>query len=322
MNDEKKFYLEFLQDELDKEHGGTKKVSKSLVSFFRRLTDFEDEYHKMVEDFDNADILALLQFLAKKSPNSLAAYFSMLKKYYQYLYNTRGLRNECNLKYSDFRDLVNKDIYYSRIITKEELYSNIHHVVNSCDRLLLLLIFAGIKGEGNWELINLRKSDIDFKNHIIHVKGRDVKMDNVIERELRMALSMNVYYMSNGEGDIRKITVDLVDSEYVFRPIEEKIALKRDKATLNQLTSQSIQRRVLKLLQQVLNRQNMTLQTLWTSGVLNSLIEYSIKNNIELSNSETRDWLANKGYSTTKQEIYVMYKEMLAKTHSQLVLNV
>ena len=324
MLNEKTLYINHLQDSLNKETNGAKKVSPSLKSFFRRLSDFEEEYGKEVEEFDNNDILALLHFLAKKSPNSLAAYFSMLKKYYQYLHVHRDIRTECSLKYSDFKDLVTKDVYYSRIIPKDELYSNLHRIVNACERLLLRLIFAGIKGEGNWELINLKKSDIDLRNQVIHVKGRTVKMDATIEREVRMTMAMDAYYMSNGEGEIRKITVNLIESDYLFRPIEEKMALKRDRATLKQLTPQSIQRRVLKLLQQILNRPNMTLQTLYTSGILNSLVEYSIKHNTVLSNLEVREWLEERNYSTTKQEIFVMYKEMLTRVqaNNQTTLNI
>ena len=55
----------------------------------------------------------------------------------------------------------------------------------------------------------------------------------------------------------------------------------------------------------------MTLQTLYTSGILNSLVEYSIKHNTVLSNLEVREWLEERNYSTTKQEIFVMYKEQV-----------
>ena len=312
MNELKKEYLKHLEIE-------TGKSDNSIVSFFRKANDFEDYYKKEIEKFNQDDIKELLKFFAKTSPNSLAVYFSRLKKYYGYLYEYKGIKslvNYIDMKYADYKDFVSADIYTSRIISREELYSCLGKIVNPCDRLLLLLIFLGVKGERNIDLLNLKKSDIDLNSRHILVNGKHYNFDATIESEIRNTINTNIYYMNNGRGETlaaqRKNRVELVEnSEYIFRPIELKLNLKRDKSTLNKLTPQSIQKRVLAILHDILNKPNMTLQTLYVSGVIQKLVDYS--NGVEMTNKEVREWIDTQNISVTKQEVYKLYVERMKR---------
>lgn len=315
MNELKKEYLNYLEMQ-------TGKSDNSIVSFFKKAGDFEVYYKKEVEKFNQEDIKELLKFFAKTSPNSLAVYFSRLKKYYGYLYEFKGITslvNYIDMKYSDYKDFVSADVYTSRIIAKEELYASLGKIVNPCDRLLVLLIFLGIKGERNIDLLNLKKSDIDLNSRHILVNGKHYSFDATIETEIRNTNHTNVYYMNNGRGDTlaaqRKNRVNLLeDSEYVFRPIELKLNLKRDKSTLKKLTPQSIQKRVLAILHDILDKPNMTLQTLYVSGVIQKLVDYS--NGEEMTNKEVREWIDLQNISVTKQEVYKLYTERMKRVAS------
>lgn len=313
MNNLKQEYLNYLEMLSGKrEH--------SVSSFFRKATDYEKEYGKEIEKFNSEDVENFLKFYARTSPNSLSVYVSRLKKYYNYLADNKGitsLMQYTDIKYQDYKDLVEDSIYNSRLITREELYASIGKIVNPCDRLLLLLIFLGIKGDKNIELLNLKKSDIDLNSRHILVNGKHYNFDSTIESELRNTMNTDIYYMNNGQGDTlalqRKNRVHLVEqSDYIFRPIEPKLGLKRDMTTLTKLTSQSIQKRVLAILHHILDKPNMTLQTLYTSGVVQKLVDTS-KVNGEMTNKEVREWIDANSISVTKQEVYKVYAQRLSE---------
>ena len=314
MNELKKEYLNYLEKTTGKRDG-------CVVSFFRKANDFEIENNIEIEKFkEEEDIKNFLKFFSRTSPNSLSVCFSRLKKYYQYLYTHKGITSlvkYTNMKYADYKDFVSAEIYNSRIITREELYAQIGKIINPCDRLLLLLVFLGIKGDKNIELLNLKKSDVDLNSRRIRVNDHYFMIDSLIESEIRNTNNTHIYYMNNGQGDAvaqRKNRVELLEnSEYIFRPIENKLILKRDKTTLKKLTPQSIQRRVLGILHEVLGYPNMTLQTLYVSGVIQRLVDYTEATGEEMDNIEVRKWIDANGISVTKQEVYKLYYDRIRK---------
>lgn len=339
MNNLKKEYLEVLKNSRGE-------ISPSLKSFFTKSCDFEREYNKEIERFDQEDIKNFLRFFAKTSPNSLSVYFSRLKKYYQYLAEHKGitsLTSHADMKYADYKDFVCANVYNSRIITREQLHEGLGKIANPCDRLLLLLIFAGIKGYGNQELLNLKESDVDFDRKVITVKRlvkvvdtenckiddngkvtkkftylpevREFEFDFRIETELRNTLITPVYLMKNGSGNMvarRRNRVDLIEKgDYIFKPIDSKLNLKRDKSTSMQLSSQSIQRRVLNITHNIMGYDNLTLQTLYISGVIQRLVDLTKETGSIMNNLEVRNWIKNQGINATKQEIYEAYRERI-----------
>lgn len=305
---------------------------KPKLSFFNRLKEFEESYGISAEKFQDNDVKQMMKFFAHRNPSSLAVYFSLLKKYYKFISTTFNIGlnfDYTKINYKDYKDIVTTDTYLSKIITKEELENNIHKVSNHCDRLLLLLIFAGIKGDKNYELINLKKSDINWNEKYILVNGREVSFKNetIIRKELEETIKEDKYSVSNGSLGDNTTKLQMVSSAYVFRPFKEKRALKQDMQLYNQMTPQSIQRRVLELLQGAsvpngngeriiirknLNKPNMTLQSLYLSGVLHRLIQYTnkVNNGVELTNKEVREWVDNNNISITKQELIVMYRDI------------
>ena len=313
MNELKKEYLNYLERT-------TGKRNNCIVSFFRKANDYEVENNIEIEKFKEEDIKNFLKFFSRTSPNSLSVCFSRLKKYYQYLYEHKGITSllkYTNMKYADYKDFVSAEIYNSRIITREELYAQIGKIINPCDRLLLLLVFLGIKGDKNIELLNLKKSDVDLNSRRIRVNDHYFMIDSLIESEIRNTNNTHIYYMNNGQGDAvaqRKNRVELLEnSEYIFRPIENKLILKRDRTTLKKLTPQSIQRRVLGILHEVLGYPNMTLQTLYVSGVIQRLVDYTETTGEVMNNLEVRQWIDANGISVTKQEVYKLYCDRMNK---------
>lgn len=322
MNNLKKEYLNYLEQT-------TGKKDNSIVSFFRKANDFEVEYNIEIEKFTEDDIKSFLKFFARTSPNSLSVYFSRLKKYYQYLYkekNITSLMQYTNMKYADYKDFVATDVYNSRILTREELYSQIGKIINPCDRLLLLLIFLGIKGDKTVELLNLKKSDIDLTARRITVGNTYYAIDSLIESEIRNTINTHIYYMNNGQGDAatqRKNRVELIEnSDYIFRPIENKLPLKRDVTSFKKLTPQSIQRRVLGILHHVLGYPNMTLQTLYVAGVIQRLADYTEATGEVLTNLEVRQWIDNNNISVTKQEVYKFYCDRISNSVAPVGQNI
>ena len=70
---------------------------------------------------------------------------------------------------------------------------------------------------------------------------------------------------------------------------------------------------MLGILHEVLGYPNMTLQTLYVSGVIQRLVDYTEATGEEMDNIEVRKWIDANGISVIKQEVYKLYYDRIRK---------
>lgn len=68
-------------------------------------------------------------------------------------------------------------------VSERELREGLIKLDNALDKFILMAIYNGIVGKsGMSDLINLKKKDVDFKNHFIKVDKWQVPMDKNFEK--------------------------------------------------------------------------------------------------------------------------------------------
>lgn len=107
-------------------------------------------------------------------------------------------------------------------LSKDEIDEIEKDLVNAQDAVLLYLLFEGVFGTGGSEVLNLKKTDIDFENNILHVEDdelgeRDVEVSSHCMTIIKSALQESVYKAKNGKAEKRNAERPLIINNYVLR---------------------------------------------------------------------------------------------------------
>ena len=184
------------------------------------IQNVEVQYNEGISKFDETQLKEALSALKGNNINTLATYMSSLSKYLEFLkskgYIETNILKKFNIK--DLESLVHGEVY----LTEKKLRRIEDQLANYQDSVILRLIFEGVSGKGYSELLNLRRTDVDYKNNILHLRNT-VKEDTYISRELevsdraleliRGAVEQELYYRNNGEYGVTK----LFATDYVLK---------------------------------------------------------------------------------------------------------
>lgn len=164
-----------------------------------------------------------------------------------------------------------------KYLTTEEFDELLKILINAQDRALITLLREGAKGEDNEELINLRKSDIDYKNNILTLtrNNGDMRKIEVSSRTIEIldeTIYEKEYYKNNGEldGFFRSPKFYLANTEYILRPA--------GRSRTGKIKSQNVHRR-LKIIGSIIDNRFLTPTTVWYSGIIEYAKRYKKENN-------------------------------------------
>lgn len=135
--------------------------------------------------------------------------------------NINPLKTIDNEWFHQFVTVDTKDLLF----TYNQLLDIEDFCVNYQDKVIFRLLFEGVQGSGASELANLTEKDVDFDNHILHLKDnekgeRNVKVSDTAIGYIDRAIREKEYLKRNGMADLKanqKATLDLIDNKYVIR---------------------------------------------------------------------------------------------------------
>jgi integrase len=263
---EDKFYNEDIKLKFMENYSeGTKKILERLFKISYIL---EAEYEKDLYSFNREELRRLGYEYRPKSTYSSRVYIAWLQKYIDWAIE-EGYHNGINpleLVSTEWKEqfVVKVKKYW----TKFEIDSIFTKLENYQDIVIASLLFNGVRGKGNSEILNLKKQDIDADNNRLHVVDEDggerwVYVDDSCIQYCLKAYNETEYEKKNGDPDpeIRSRMGQLVENEYIVRSVKTRTT-HFDKAEKN------IVHRRLSAIAKLIDEPNFTPINLYHSGML------------------------------------------------------
>lgn len=106
------------------------------------------------------------------------------------------------------------------IVLKKDLEEMIIKLENGIDKFILAGFFYGLNGEAGYkeQLLNLEVDTIDFENKKINLPdGREVIMDELLEKVCKEAISQKIYTKLGSQGRTNEDYLLNEDSKYIIK---------------------------------------------------------------------------------------------------------
>lgn len=102
-------------------------------------------------------------------------------------------------------------------ITLDKLKEVTMNLDNAQDKFILFSIYNGIAGGRDMEeLLNLKVSDIDLENNVIHLKDRDVEFDEHFKKIIEDTINQKIYFVENKHGNRVTMEEYTLNSESLY----------------------------------------------------------------------------------------------------------
>jgi integrase len=265
----------------------------------------EEKYGKDLKDFNENELNELLIRQAKKtaSMNYFRNCFSVIKQYIDWAIDNGHKKSDLNpmssiLKPNNYEVYIDKS---KSFISERNLEEMENMLENYQDKVILRLLFEGVYGEECSELLNLKKSDIDFENQRLTLrdnKGRE-RILNLEGRDrcfhiLRGAINEKTYYAKGSpesKKGVRGVSkYQLVETDYVIKNA-------KGPRTEEDNNVQTIRKRFDQNIKEITGMYNMTIKNVWKSGMIRKAIELYERDG-ELTTAHLEEIAEHFGYDT------------------------
>jgi len=312
----KEWYLSLISD-------AKKDTVTSNTNIMKKFSDYELKWKegRDLYTFNRNEILDMLAMFSSSSISTLNVYLSIIRKYLDLAIEQGYLKTNINIAdsvgYDDLLEIVNKTKKNRKIISKEDIYDMVEEkIANRQDQAILLLTFEGIKGKDCIELEQLKNDDIDTDKSTIKVvrEGQEliVNIPRRLSNTLFIAKTDKEYQKSNGTFDTNKgiPTYDLIESEYFIRPTAQK-----NPDDIPYLRGKNIQFKMIKCLkdERYLDMSFITPTSLYLSGVINRLKDYSKEIGRELEHIDVVNFLEERKEKLNTYSTYLAYKDEITQ---------
>lgn len=322
----KKWFLEDMA-----EQGYDEVTIKNFENFMHRVRRYEIQYTlpKVIHEYNYHEILLFLKTLGSRSQESLVSYLNMIRRYFDFC--RREFKMDDNIDFlkpitcKALEKCVNKGKSGNRYLTRRKLDKIIDGFVNDNDKAFLLLMFEGISGKENSEILNLKKEDVDLDNNLIKVmrnnKETIIKISEELSDILDRVIETDIVYYEN---DYNSRVDTLITSEYVFRPTMRFLDLNATKQKIEDgeyngkhIESKTLSSRVFKLIKLYSNMPYITPISIVKSGIATRAIN---ELGLEAEKQEFAEWVCEKeGYSVTvSYKMYSVYLDIVEQIKEEM----
>ena len=194
--------------------------SNYLVRLFEKVSAMEHELNKDVSNFSLYEIKEYYKMLNIATVESLYVMNSQFSLYTQWCLQQNLVKDNQNhfleMTKENFYDCVNKALFDSKVITKEEILSWVDDLINAKDKFIFLALFEGIRGDNYCEIVKLRPEDIDG-NTLTLCTGRKVDVSSKLISIANDCIEETKYYGSEISDDGIQRVFPLVNRGYVIK---------------------------------------------------------------------------------------------------------
>lgn len=262
----------------------------ALKRIFLASYDQEKLLKKDLCDFNRNELLKLYSFMNVSSVNVLYNLHQLTKRYMndvdpqnkqKHYEETEGITREFLLRY------CNKVAHKYRILTREEVIDIIENPVfmNTMDQFVLLALFEGIRGAACCEILNLKSQDVKMENGKCIANlctGRSVEISSKLYNIIMNTIEADTYIVSR-KGNIMELELEKTD--YIFR----KVLVNN---VNGEVKSKSVQTRLRKLLTSIGLNKQVSIKSIFDSGLIAYTKQLAEENNISLTEclNDSRLW--------------------------------
>lgn len=201
-------------------------TQKTISRVFKISRQSEEDLGKDLYDFSREQIRKLLFLFHAKTEYSSRSNASLIQSYIDYCIES-GYRKGLNpLEGTDKawkEQFVNKSI--KKYWTKQELYKIVDKLKNFQDKCIPLMLFYGIRGKGNAEMLNLKIEDVDTENNVLYVRDDKEKLKRKVyvdQRCIEICLKASKEYeyeKKNGKPDpnTKSLVTNLSSNRYIIK---------------------------------------------------------------------------------------------------------
>lgn len=199
-------------------------TQKTLVRIFKVSFEVENELKKDLYEFDRNQLRMLLYLYMPTTAHSSKQNVSWISKYIDWAIE-EGYFNHLNPL-----DNITEDwkVQFVQRVKKYWTYEEIEKIINqrrnAQDAVIVSLLFNGVRGNANSEILNLTKSDVDANLNMLHLvddegSKRSITVDERCIKLCLEALRETEYEKMNGNAspDIKSPMANLVINEYVVK---------------------------------------------------------------------------------------------------------
>lgn len=253
---------------LDTLGSGTRRI---LERIFKISCPVEKELGKDLYAFGRDDLKRLFYLYLPSTPNASKGNVLYVQKYIEWAIDEgykKGLNPLDSVNSAWKEQFVVKP--EKRFWTDNEIDKMLdpNKLVNAQDRIIIALLFEGVKGQENAEITKLRRKDVDFNTGELTLTDEDgsqrkIKVSDKCLLTIKKAIEEDDYIKKNGNPseDIRSEKADLIDNDYVVRSAHTRTINFED-------ADKNIVYRRLKIVANEFGEVNLTPTNIYYSGML------------------------------------------------------
>lgn len=207
--------------------GYKENTKDSLRRIFKASYLMEKDLNKDLYNFNRDELRSFFYMMKPKKKKSSKQNVYLVKLYIEWCIEN-GFKNSFNPLENLPKDWSDQfvDIGSKQYFTDKELDEIVDGCVNAQDAVIVQLLREGVMGEGCEELLNLKKSDIDFENCQLVLRdtiNKTERIRTVSDKCIslcRQALNQTEYEKANGEAspNIKSPVSKLVENGHVIKP--------------------------------------------------------------------------------------------------------
>ncbi|MCM3572516.1 HNH endonuclease [Mesobacillus subterraneus] len=251
-----------------------------LNALFRKSYTIESKLNKDLYDFDLEEIKQIFLLLNKKTVQDT---YRDIKYYLDFCKQQGLIKTNIIAAFSPhyFEGLIASKRFR---INEKDFNNYVEKCVNVQDRLILQLLFEGVWGRKNSELLNLKKSDVSYNDNSLNLKCdtngyRTITVSDKCIELIKLSIKETVFFHKNGNSSSGSQIESYCDNEYVIRSLKRKVTDETKRAESGFIISRFVS------FKEWLHP-DFTPQAVFKSGMIKYAVDISKKQGISISDFE------------------------------------
>lgn len=165
-----------------------------LEVWFSRFAIKEQKLNKDLSEFSCEEILDFYKNLHTTSVLILENINSQMSKYTNWTGCQKNSYKELEL--SDLNSVIDKDKINEMFIQRKDLLSLCQQMMNPRDKMVILGLFEGVKGQNYCEFSCMKNEDFDYENRRIYLRSTDrtINISDELAQYIQQTIETEVYF--------------------------------------------------------------------------------------------------------------------------------